>query len=149
VEEVEKAFAQIVIHPKQLEILQKKYQKPVWLNGPPGVGKSIVLYFKGDDHLRKSPENHVHIVSSCHGSLAASHILYKQLEEKKKNRVHFHHYQFHYERGKKSAKEGQKQREKSPEEEAGHKGETWAKELVDKKEKSHGEVLVILDDACR
>jgi hypothetical protein len=84
-------FTRLVLHPSQLSILNSMEQY-MFLMGPPGCGKSLCLLLKGLDWLRRGK----HVVVACfdRDSLAASHMLFGQLqhsaEHKASLRVHFY-----------------------------------------------------------
>lgn len=67
----------IVLHPEQVDVLNESKPR-VFISGPPGTGKSLLLLLKALDWLRA--KKHVQIVSTGVESLAVSHMLLKQLE---------------------------------------------------------------------
>ena len=71
-------FTQLVLHPSQLSVLSSS-EKLVFLTGPPGTGKSLVLMLKCLGWLCQGKS--VQICSTFGGSLAASHMLLKQLQQ--------------------------------------------------------------------
>ncbi|XP_070176889.1 uncharacterized protein [Littorina saxatilis] len=76
----------IVLHPGQVQILDNPDMKLVYLTGPPGTGKSLVLLLKAADWLRKG--KFVDIVSFRKESLAASFALESQLKQMEPNSSH-------------------------------------------------------------
>lgn len=67
----------MVLHPREVAILANPAHF-VYLAGPPGVGKSLVLLIRALDLLRLGGP--VHVVSTWNTSLAASHYLFHQLQ---------------------------------------------------------------------
>ena len=68
----------LVLHPTQVTALGSS-QPRVFLSGPPGVGKSLMLLLKGSEWLRDG--NHVNVVCIRRDSRAASALVLRQLEE--------------------------------------------------------------------
>ena len=68
----------IVLHPYQVDILNANLPL-VFLCGPPGTGKTVVLVVRGRDWLCRGW--HVHILSTHIVSLAASQLIYHQLQQ--------------------------------------------------------------------
>ncbi|XP_070191790.1 uncharacterized protein [Littorina saxatilis] len=69
----------IVLHPTQVAVLNSK-QPLVYINGPPGTGKTLMLILKALDLLEQNKP--VQVVSARgSGSLAASTMIYKQLQQ--------------------------------------------------------------------
>jgi len=92
VEETAWQFTRLVLHPRQLAVLNDSTQRLVFLAGPPGCGKSTVLTLKGLDWLRRG--KHVQVVSVGSFSQAASHMIFGQLQQTAGSaatgRLHFH-----------------------------------------------------------
>lgn len=72
------APSDIMLHPKQVALLNKQ-QPFLYVAGPPGTGKTIVLVLKALEWLRQG--KWVHVVSTQPDSLAASHMIVAQLKE--------------------------------------------------------------------
>ena len=68
----------IVLHPRQVSILNDD-EPLVCLCGPPGTGKSLVLFVRALDWLTRC-EKPVHVVSTSDTSVGVSYLLKKQLE---------------------------------------------------------------------
>ena len=83
----------IVLHPEQVDVLNESEPR-VFISGPPGTGKSVLLLLKALDWLRIG--KHVQIVSAHVESLAVSHLLLNQLklaaETAVKQNVHLHQF---------------------------------------------------------
>ena len=79
VSETGKRFThQLVLHPTQVDILHQDEPR-VFLFGPPGTGKSILLVLKA---LKWLQENRQVIILSAHSaSLAASHMIEHQVRQ--------------------------------------------------------------------
>ncbi|KAK7095128.1 uncharacterized protein [Littorina saxatilis] len=94
---------EIVLHPSQMETLNnmnKAYAR-VFLTGPPGTGKSLVLVLKGQEWLRQFKP--VHVVSSRKENRAASYMIASQLkqsEPKSSHLVHLHVFNFPIDRAR-------------------------------------------------
>ena len=71
-------FSQVVLHPLQVDVLHNS-QPFVYLTGPPGTGKSLVLVLRALDLL--SRHQPVHVVSTWNDSLAASYSILYQLRQ--------------------------------------------------------------------
>ena len=71
-------FTQLVLHPSQLSILNT-WERFVHLAGPPGCGKSLVLMLKARGWIRHGKP--ALVVSTREESLAASHMLFHQLQQ--------------------------------------------------------------------
>ena len=86
-------FTRLVLHPKQVTVMQNS-DPMVFLTGPPGTGKTLMLVLKGLDWLRLGNGEHVQVVSTWHESVAASHMVAGQLEQTAgpsvTQRVHLH-----------------------------------------------------------
>ncbi|XP_070179083.1 uncharacterized protein [Littorina saxatilis] len=74
------APADIILHPTQLDVLQNELSPLVFVCGPPGTGKSLVLILKAIDWIQNKKEP-VHVVSTREGNMAASHMIAHQLRE--------------------------------------------------------------------
>jgi hypothetical protein len=70
-------YTRLVLHPRQLAILNTPQAPLVFLTGPPGCGKSLTLLMKGLHWLGQGQR--VLVVSTASGILAASHLIYNQL----------------------------------------------------------------------
>ena len=83
----------IVLHPEQVDVLNESEPR-VFISGPPGTGKSVLLLLKALDWLRIG--KHVQIVSAHVESLTVSHLLLNQLklaaETAVKQNVHLHQF---------------------------------------------------------
>jgi len=90
-------FTQLVLHPRQLAVLNDSTQRLVFLAGPPGCGKSTVLFLKALDWLRRG--KHVQVVSVGDWSQAASHMIFGQLQQTAEptatGRLHLHSFDLH------------------------------------------------------
>ncbi|XP_070182182.1 uncharacterized protein [Littorina saxatilis] len=86
-------FSHIMLTPQQVAV-QHSNQPLIFLSGPPGVGKSVMIILKGLDLLRQGL--HVDVVSSGKYSLAASHLAVYQLQQTAgpaaAGRIHLHHF---------------------------------------------------------
>ncbi|KAK7116581.1 uncharacterized protein [Littorina saxatilis] len=90
--ETRKRFTQIMLTHHQVKILQRNRQL-VFLTGPPGVGKTIMLVLKAKELVRAGM--HVDVVSSWGPSLTMSHSIVhqlKQMEPAAADRVHLHEF---------------------------------------------------------
>ncbi|KAK7096338.1 uncharacterized protein [Littorina saxatilis] len=87
------APADIVLHPTQLDVLNNKLSPLVFVCGPPGTGKSLVLILKAIDWIQNKTEP-VHVVSTREGNMAASHMIAHQLKEmaEQADLIHLHMY---------------------------------------------------------
>lgn len=70
--------AHIVLHPKQLELLQSSFPR-VFIAGPPGTGKTVVLLLKAIEWLLHG--NNVCILSTWERSVAAAFMMYHLLND--------------------------------------------------------------------
>ena len=69
-------FTRLMLTPQQLDLLH--HPPPfVYLTGPPGTGKTVLLYLRALDWLRAA--HHVHVVSTHARSVAATCCLAAQL----------------------------------------------------------------------
>ncbi|XP_070209738.1 uncharacterized protein [Littorina saxatilis] len=86
-------FSQLMLTPQQVSVHHSN-QPLIFLSGPPGVGKSVMLILKGVDLLRQGL--HVDVVSSKTISLAATHSAVYQLQQTAgpaaAGRIHLHHF---------------------------------------------------------
>ena len=71
-------FSQMMLHPSQIQVLYDSL-KLVFLTGPPGTGKSLVLIVKALTLLRQG--KHVLVVSTWKDSLAVSYNICDQLRQ--------------------------------------------------------------------
>ncbi|XP_025100570.1 uncharacterized protein LOC112567904 isoform X2 [Pomacea canaliculata] len=69
--------AHIVLHPKQLKLLQSSFPR-VFIAGPPGTGKTVVLLLKATEWLLHG--NNVCILSTWERSVAAAFMMYHLLK---------------------------------------------------------------------
>ncbi|XP_070175846.1 uncharacterized protein [Littorina saxatilis] len=78
VEETASRFApvDIVLHPKQVDVINNQGEL-VFLTGPPGTGKSLMLLLKGLEWVRQ--QKHVQVVTQQWLGMAAVYMLYEQL----------------------------------------------------------------------
>ncbi|XP_070177994.1 uncharacterized protein [Littorina saxatilis] len=75
------APADIVLHPSQLDVIHNEASEPlVYLCGPPGTGKSLILILRALDWIREKRKP-VHVVSTREGNMAASHMIHHKLKE--------------------------------------------------------------------
>ena len=74
--ETGRRFTRMVLHPSQVDVIHRSLPL-VYLTGPPGVGKSLVLVLRALHLLRQ--HRPVHVVSTWYGSLAAAHSIVHQL----------------------------------------------------------------------
>lgn len=95
--EVGDRMTKIVLLPEQVNLLNDNTKSQVFLAGPPGTGKTILLLMKGLTCLQT--EHEVHIVSMWSKARAASIMIKDQLEKSmrswdpmKKVDVHRHMY---------------------------------------------------------
>lgn len=72
-------MTQLCLYPEQMDIMNSADTK-IFLSGPPGTGKTVMLYLKGSQWL--SAGYTVHIVITCKHSRAASYMLENQLKQK-------------------------------------------------------------------
>ncbi|XP_070184129.1 uncharacterized protein [Littorina saxatilis] len=83
----------IVLHPKQVDVLNNQGEL-VFLTGPPGTGKSLILLCKGLFWVRQ--QKPVQVVSGWSESLAATHMLHSQLcrtaGPAASHLIHMHHF---------------------------------------------------------
>ncbi|XP_070208404.1 uncharacterized protein [Littorina saxatilis] len=90
-------FSHIMLTPQQVAVHHSN-QPLIFLTGPPGVGKTVMLNLKGLDLLRQGL--HVDVVSSWNASLAASHSAVYQLQQTSgpaaARRIHLHHFDLEY-----------------------------------------------------
>ena len=89
-------FSILALYPSQLLILRNAGDT-VFLTGPPGTGKSVVLALKGKQWLHEGKE--VHVVSTQYKGRAVSILLQRQLQEPKNpgvdaSKVKRHEYNF-------------------------------------------------------
>ncbi|XP_025101013.1 uncharacterized protein LOC112568121 isoform X2 [Pomacea canaliculata] len=95
-------FAQINLYPEQIEILHAACPR-LFLAGPPGTGKSVMLQLRAAEWIRGGHE--VHVLSTWEKSRLASSILYhflltvstqnkNQTEPEHADRVRLHHFDF-------------------------------------------------------
>lgn len=84
-------MAALVLVPEQVELLNRSPRR-VFISGPPGTGKTVVLILQGLTWLRSGHD--VHVVSMWPKSRAVSIAIERQLQEtvgkKAKSRVHRH-----------------------------------------------------------
>ena len=78
VSETGRRFTHMVLHPRQVGVIHQSLPL-VFLTGPPGVGKSLVLVIRALVLLRQ--QEAVHVVSTWDDSLAASHNIAHQLRQ--------------------------------------------------------------------
>lgn len=71
-------FTRLMLTPHQLSVLASDLDL-VFITGPPGTGKTVMLYLTALDWHRGGFS--VHIVSTNRRSLAASHSLFRQLQQ--------------------------------------------------------------------
>lgn len=69
-------MAQLCLYPNQVQIMNTANPR-VFLSGPPGTGKTVMLYLKGVQWLHAGHD--VHIVSTWQDSSAACYVLEHQL----------------------------------------------------------------------
>ncbi|KAL8577984.1 hypothetical protein ACOMHN_048760 [Nucella lapillus] len=86
-------FTRLVLTPQQVDILNDN-DPFVFLMGPPGVGKTIVLIQKALDWLEEGCQ--VHVVSIVVDAMAASELIYRELKNSElsgpnNEKVHLHH----------------------------------------------------------
>nr|KAG5707767.1 hypothetical protein BaRGS_015927 [Batillaria attramentaria] len=70
-------MALLTLHPGQVELVNRPGLLRVWLIGPPGTGKTVVLVIKGLQWLHKGRD--VHVLSSHSDSRAAAFLIHQQL----------------------------------------------------------------------
>nr|KAG5706698.1 hypothetical protein BaRGS_005768 [Batillaria attramentaria] len=120
-------FTRMILHPHQVDILNE-HPPLVWLCGPPGTGKTLVLAVRATDWWYRKAT--VHVFSTHDGSLAASHLIYHQLQQiagSEEERIHLHEFNF------RSLTEG--------------KVESAVKSLLTAHKQEHGPLCVIVDEA--
>ncbi|KAK7095123.1 hypothetical protein V1264_006573 [Littorina saxatilis] len=92
----------IVLHPRQVEIINDPNLKQVFLSGPPGTGKTLIMVMKGLEWIRQGKP--VHIVSCYNTCLASSYMIASQLERSggpgAQQLIHFHNLNMTYERNR-------------------------------------------------
>lgn len=71
--------AQITLFPEQVNLLNSA-QPLVFISGPPGTGKTVVLLLMAIEWLRKG--HRVYIVSTCHESLTACRMLFFLVQQR-------------------------------------------------------------------
>ncbi|XP_025090196.1 uncharacterized protein LOC112561749 isoform X2 [Pomacea canaliculata] len=91
VSETGERFARIVLHPKQMDVLQEA-PECLYLNGPPGTGKTLMLVLQASGWLLQGHK--VQVVSLMLESLAATYNAEQQL--RKKNPGAYRQVQIHY-----------------------------------------------------
>ena len=85
-------FGKFVLIKEQVDLLQNNEQPLMFLVGPPGTGKTVMLVLKALDWLRCGM--HVDVVCTWKGTLAISHYIVDQC--KKRTEVERHqHIQLH------------------------------------------------------
>ncbi|XP_070206773.1 uncharacterized protein [Littorina saxatilis] len=77
VSELGRRLAHLVLTYQQLDILLRG-PDVLWLSGPPGTGKTILLILKALQWLRDG--NDVYVVSLDHGNIGTSHAVYHQIQ---------------------------------------------------------------------
>lgn len=70
-------ITQLCLYPEQLDILNRS-ERRVFLSGPPGTGKTILLKLQGSVWLKKGHD--VHVVSTRRESIASSFLLEYQFK---------------------------------------------------------------------
>nr|KAG5699794.1 hypothetical protein BaRGS_013514 [Batillaria attramentaria] len=88
-------MARLMLHPKQIELVKQTTPPSVFLIGPPGTGKSVVLAMKG--LVWRKERRHVHLISSHSDSRAANILLKHQLVrslDEDGSMVHLHMFDF-------------------------------------------------------
>ncbi|XP_070177871.1 uncharacterized protein [Littorina saxatilis] len=127
------APADIILHPTQLDVLNNKLSPLVFVCGPPGTGKSLVLILRAIDWIQNKRKP-VHVVSTREGNMAASHMIAHQLREMAKQAdkhlIYLHMYDLPMELNKALRELSQSENPK-----------TNQKPVPDK-------VFVIVDEAC-
>lgn len=84
-------MARITLYPDQVVLVNRRGARKVFLTGPPGTGKTIVLNVKCMQWLHRG--KHVHVVSTWERSIAASYLIQDQLSRvASSEKVHHHMY---------------------------------------------------------
>lgn len=88
-------MVRLQLYPEQFGLVHERKSR-VCLTGPPGTGKTVVLFLKG---LKWLEEGHnVHVLSTWYKSPACSYLIEHQLNKMKEERggalVYRHHYDF-------------------------------------------------------
>lgn len=92
-------FSRRVLHDDQIKVL-KKEPPLMFVCGPPGTGKSVVLLLMACKWLFM--EHHVHVTSTWSGSMAATHLIVFELKRQwpqHADRVHHHEFDLKEEGG--------------------------------------------------
>lgn len=96
-------LSRLVLTPQQVALLASPEPR-VFVTGPPGTGKSIVLVLKGVQWLKEGED--VHVVSTFSNSLAVSSLIHHQMsltikasEEQGVGKPHLHNFQFFEDEG--------------------------------------------------
>ncbi|XP_070188639.1 uncharacterized protein [Littorina saxatilis] len=93
VSETAARFMEFVLHQEQIKVLNSG-EHLVYLTGPPGTGKTVMLILQGEQWLKDGHD--VHVVSMYDESLAASLFMIHSLRAKcqtKGHKVHLHEHQ--------------------------------------------------------
>ncbi|XP_070178269.1 uncharacterized protein [Littorina saxatilis] len=93
VSETAACFMEFVLHQGQIKVLNSG-EHLVYLTGPPGTGKTVMLILQGEQWLKDGHD--VHVVSMYDESLAASLFMIHSLRAKcqtKGHKVHLHEHQ--------------------------------------------------------
>ena len=91
VSETGERFTELVLNKEQIDILNNSSLDCVYVSGPPGTGKTVVLLLKAEQWMREGRD--VQVVSMYDESVAASHHLEHCLRNNPGNhagRVHLH-----------------------------------------------------------
>ena len=88
----ERLTKEIILHPEQIEALSSG-GRLVYITGPPGTGKTVVLMLKGLQWLRE--KNDVHVVSMYIESVAVSKHIGKWLESRSGPGCKVHRHVYH------------------------------------------------------
>ncbi|KAK7107741.1 hypothetical protein V1264_015606 [Littorina saxatilis] len=93
VSETAARFMDFVLHQNQIMILNSG-EHLVYLTGPPGTGKTVMLILQAEQWLKNGHD--VHVISMYGESLAASLFMFHSLQAKcetKRHKIHLHEYQ--------------------------------------------------------
>lgn len=89
-------MARLVLLPQQVHLLNMSPPR-VFVTGPPGTGKTVLLVLQGVTCIGRRPNNVIHVVSTWSGSRAVTSVITHQIKETVRVTVpNALVYQYHY-----------------------------------------------------